>query len=85
MTATATKQKKNTKTLPCPSCGQPEGVELCFGFPNEEAWEESQRGEIILGDVSSSLPQVGRHRIRSAGPVDISGCLRLVSRRRQRR
>ena len=38
---------KNAKLL-CPSCGQLAGIPLVWGDADQETWEASVRGEVVL-------------------------------------
>lgn len=34
--------------LPCPSCGEMDGVPLVWGEPDKDTWEAFLRGEVVL-------------------------------------
>ena len=33
----------------CPKCGSKEYIPIVYGYPSYEAFEKSERGEIVLG------------------------------------
>jgi hypothetical protein len=47
----------------CPSCGQPEGVPLIWGMPDEHAfkmlWEASERGEVVIAGCAIECDENG--------------------------
>ena len=34
---------------PCPTCGSTDAVPILYGYPTNEAFEASERGEFVLG------------------------------------
>ena len=34
---------------PCPTCGSTDALRILYGYPTEEAFEASERGELTLG------------------------------------
>ena len=39
----------------CPNCKQKTGVNIIYGLPDEELWEQSQRKEVALGGCMQTL------------------------------
>lgn len=39
----------------CPSCKQKKGVNIIYGYPTEEAFEEAERNEAVLGGCMQEI------------------------------
>ena len=39
----------------CPTCRQKTGVNILYGFPTEEAFEQAERNEAVLGGCMQEL------------------------------
>lgn len=48
-------QRKSDPRFICPKCKQKRGVNISYGFPTEELFEEAERNEAVLGGCMQAL------------------------------
>lgn len=51
----------------CPRCKQKTGVDIIYGYPSKELWEESKRNEVVLGGCMQALGQDPDRQCLSCG------------------
>jgi hypothetical protein len=52
--------KRKTERRRCPKCGAPELIAILYGEPTSEAWEASQRGDVVLAGCLVPCDDKGR-------------------------